>query len=114
MHRLTISAPVNMIQVTITYETLVHTYVARYKYNNIYMLTNKGDATVPALRYIVRVKPNILPKAVTDSDYYITPSTVVEASDVTLSTEYDTTHSKHYQGSNYGRFVPSPCFNDLV
>jgi rhamnogalacturonan endolyase len=39
-------APANIIQVTVTYGTLVQTYIARYGNNNIYMLTNKGDASV--------------------------------------------------------------------
>jgi len=58
------------------------------------------------LRYIVRIVPNILPKASTDSDYYDTPSTIVESTgDVQLSTTYGITKSKHYQGSNYGRTI---------
>lgn len=74
------------------------------------MLTNKGDNTVPALRYIVRIVAGVLPKASIDSDYYDTPSTTVEASDVTLSTNSHYTKSKHYQGSNYGRQALFPIF----
>ncbi|CZR63908.1 related to Putative rhamnogalacturonase [Phialocephala subalpina] len=99
------SSPAYIIKVTVTYGTLIHTYIARYGNNNIYMLTNKGDDTVTALRFIVRIKPDILPHNAIDSDYYDTPSTAIEASDVTLSTTYGYTKSKHYQGSNYGRTI---------
>jgi rhamnogalacturonan endolyase len=40
------SGPAYIIKVTVTYGTLIHTYIARYGNNNIYMLTNKGDSTV--------------------------------------------------------------------
>ncbi|KAH7386222.1 Rhamnogalacturonase B, N-terminal-domain-containing protein [Cadophora sp. MPI-SDFR-AT-0126] len=97
------TTPANIIQVTVTYGTLVQTYIARYGNNNIYMLTNKGDASVAASRFIVRLVPGLLPKALTDSDYYDASTVTVEASDVILSSATGYTKSKHYQGSNYGR-----------
>lgn len=40
------SGPAYIIKITVTYGTLIHTYIARYGNNNIYMLTNKADASV--------------------------------------------------------------------
>ncbi|CZT03961.1 related to Putative rhamnogalacturonase [Rhynchosporium agropyri] len=99
------STPANIIQVTVTYRSLVQTYIARYGNNNIYILTNKGDASVAASRYIVRLVPGLLPKAITESDYYDPSTRNVEASDVTVSSATGYTKSKHYQGSNYGRTI---------
>ncbi|PBP28551.1 rhamnogalacturonan lyase [Diplocarpon rosae] len=102
---LMISAPANIIKVTVTHGTLVQTYIARSGNNNIYMLTNKGDNTVPALRYVVRVRPGLLQKSLTDSDYYDDAVNYIEARDVTISKSNGYTKSKHYQGSNYGRTI---------
>ncbi|EKD21520.1 rhamnogalacturonan lyase [Drepanopeziza brunnea f. sp. 'multigermtubi' MB_m1] len=98
------TTPANIIKVTVVYGTLIQTYIARYGNANIYMLTNKGDASVPALRYIVRIPPGRLPRPLTDSDYY-DPGSTIEASDISLSSANGYTKSKHYQGSNYGRTI---------
>ncbi|KAK6580662.1 hypothetical protein PZA11_006898 [Diplocarpon coronariae] len=99
------TSPANIIKVTVVYGTLVQTYIARSGDNNIYMLTNKGDNTVPALRFIVRVVPGLLQKSLTDSDYYDDATDYIEATDVTISSSNSYTKSKHYQGSNYGRTI---------
>ncbi|CAG8950954.1 hypothetical protein HYFRA_00006351 [Hymenoscyphus fraxineus] len=39
------TTPANIIKVTVTYGTIIQTYIARYGNNNIYMLTRKGDNT---------------------------------------------------------------------
>ncbi|PBP24063.1 hypothetical protein BUE80_DR005121 [Diplocarpon rosae] len=99
------TSPADIIQVTVTYGTLVQTYIARSGHDNIYMLTNKGDGTVPALRYVVRLRPGLLQKSLTDSDFYDDAVNYIEASDVTLSKSNGYTKSKHYQGSNSGRTI---------
>jgi rhamnogalacturonan endolyase len=98
----TYSSPAYLIKVTVTYGTLVHYIVARYGNNNIYLLTNKGDASVAASRFIVRLKPNVFPHDSSMSDFYDDGSTTIEASDITQNS-LGYTKSKHYQGSNYGR-----------
>ncbi|KAI9050472.1 hypothetical protein LZ554_005635 [Drepanopeziza brunnea f. sp. 'monogermtubi'] len=67
-------------------------------------LGDSGDASVPALRYIVRIPAGLLPRPLTDSDFY-DPGSTIEASDITLSSANGYTKSKHYQGSNYGRTI---------
>ncbi len=77
----------------------------RYVTNISICYTTLTSTQVPALRFIVRVVPGLLPKALTDSDYYDASTVTVEASDVTLSSANGYTKSKHYQGSNYGRTI---------
>jgi rhamnogalacturonan endolyase len=55
------------IVVTVIHGTLKQYYVARSGENNIYMFTYKADDSVNALRYIVRLKPNILPNVGPDN-----------------------------------------------
>ncbi|PWW78965.1 Polysaccharide Lyase Family 4 protein [Tuber magnatum] len=98
------SSPSYLIKVTVTYGTLVHYIVARYGQNNIYLLTNKGDVSVPASRFILRLKGNILPHDSSMPDFYDDGGAAIEASDVTQS-PHGYTKSKHYQGSNYGRVM---------
>ncbi|KAI5837618.1 Rhamnogalacturonase B, N-terminal-domain-containing protein [Morchella snyderi] len=98
------SSPAYIIKVTVTYGTLQHIIVARYGNNNIYLLTNKGDSSVAASRFIVRLNPNVLPHDSSMSDFYDDDSTTIEASDITQNS-LGYTKSKHYQGSNYGRVI---------
>ncbi|RPB05079.1 hypothetical protein L873DRAFT_1825279 [Choiromyces venosus 120613-1] len=98
------SSPAYLIKVAVTYGTLVHYIVARYGNNNIYLLTNKGDASVAASRFIVRLKPNIFPHDSSMSDFCDDASTTIEASDITQNS-LGYTKSKHYQDSNYGRVM---------
>ncbi|KAI5779608.1 Rhamnogalacturonase B, N-terminal-domain-containing protein [Geopyxis carbonaria] len=98
------SSPAYIIKITVTYGTLTHYIIARYGNANIYLATNKGDASVAASRFIVRLKPNVLPHSSTDSDFYDDGSTTIEASDITQNSA-GLTKSKHYQGSNYGRVL---------
>ncbi|KAJ1564368.1 hypothetical protein HK096_008325, partial [Nowakowskiella sp. JEL0078] len=100
----TITQYSNVIKVEIKYLTLKHYVIARYKYDNIFLLTNKGDSTVPAQRFILRLKGGILPSTSATSDYYDTGSTIIEASDIMVNS-LGYTKSKHYEGSNYGRVI---------
>ncbi|CUS09379.1 unnamed protein product [Tuber aestivum] len=98
------TSPAYLIKVTVTYGTLVHYIVVRYGQNDIYLLTNKGDTSVAASRFILRLKANILPHDSSMSDFYDEGSATIEASDVVRNSRGDT-KSKHYQGSNYGRVM---------
>lgn len=107
------SSPAYIIKVTVTYGTLQHIIVARYGNDNIYLLTNKGDSSVAASRFIVRLKPNVLPHDSSMSDFYDDASTTIEASDITQNS-LGYTKSKHYQGSNYGRSVFMPKLSVII
>ncbi|KAG0136607.1 putative rhamnogalacturonase B [Tuber indicum] len=96
------TSPANLVMVTIAFGTLVHYIVARSGQNDIYLLTNKGDASVAALRFILRLKPNIFPHDLSTPDFYDNGGATIEASDV-IRNSNGYTKSKHYQGSNYGR-----------
>ncbi|KAK1146208.1 hypothetical protein N8T08_003298 [Aspergillus melleus] len=61
------SSPAYIIKVAVTYGTLKHYLFVRYGNNNVYIFTNKGDSSVAASRYIVRLKPNVFPHSSTDS-----------------------------------------------
>ena len=54
------SSPAYIIKVTVTQGTLVHTYIAKYKNNNIYMLTNKSDDSVHTPYSSIRAQAHIL------------------------------------------------------
>ncbi|RDW77869.1 hypothetical protein BP5796_05721 [Coleophoma crateriformis] len=97
------TTPANIIKITVVHGTLIQTYIARYGNNNIYMFTRKGDASVAALRFIVRIPSTILPKAITDADYYDEPLVDLEETDVTRSSTNSYTKAKHYSGDLYGR-----------
>lgn len=81
------------ILVSVTYGTLKHYYAARSGENNIYLWTDKADASVSATRYIVRVKAGLFLNDEPDS--YTYAPTTVEASDVFAKTDGQT-RSKHY------------------
>lgn len=98
------SSPAYIIKVAVVYGTLKHYIFVRYGNNNVYLFTNKADASVTASRYIVRLKGGIWPHDATMSDYYDDGSTTIEAADITINS-LGYTKSKHYQGDNYGRTI---------
>ncbi|MEU6534514.1 rhamnogalacturonan lyase B N-terminal domain-containing protein [Streptomyces sp. NPDC047000] len=81
------------ILVSVTYGTLKLYYAARSGENNVYVWTNKADASVSATRYIVRVKAGLFLNDEPDS--YTYAPTTVEASDVFQKSDGQT-RSKHY------------------
>lgn len=97
----------NVIKVTVVYGTLKHYLFFRYGNNNVYIFTNKADASVEVLRYIVRFPSNIFPHTTADSDYEASNTVVIEAQDINEDASTGYTFSKHYSGYEYGRLVPS-------
>ncbi|MGA5897324.1 rhamnogalacturonan lyase B N-terminal domain-containing protein [Streptomyces venetus] len=81
------------ILVSVTHGTLKHYYAARGGENNVYLWTNKADASVSATRYIVRVKKGAFLNDEPDS--YTYAPTTIEASDVFRKPDGQT-RSKHY------------------
>ncbi|KAK8016379.1 hypothetical protein PG993_014568 [Apiospora rasikravindrae] len=93
-----------VIKVSVTHGTLKHYLVFRYKNNNVYIFTNKKDASITVSRYIVRFPANIFPHSPDDADYYDDGSEWIEASDV-MKDSRGFTESKHYAGNTYGRTI---------
>ncbi|MCX4765761.1 polysaccharide lyase family protein [Streptomyces sp. NBC_01275] len=89
----TISQSGSTILVSVAYGTLKHYYAARSGENNVYLWTNKADASVSATRYIVRVKKGLFLNDEPDSYTYTTST--IEASDVFAKSDGQT-RSKHY------------------
>ncbi|MDX3246795.1 rhamnogalacturonan lyase B N-terminal domain-containing protein [Streptomyces sp. ME18-1-4] len=84
------------ILIKVVHGPITQWYAARSGQNNIYLWTNKADASFTATRYIVRLKPGMFPN--TGSDSWIEASdTIIEARDVWRRAD-GTTHSKHYSG----------------
>lgn len=81
------------ILVSVTHGTLKHYYAARSGENNVYLWTNKADASVSATRYIVRVKKGAFLNDEPGS--YTYAPTTIEASDVFRKADGQT-RSKHY------------------
>ncbi|MFI9153996.1 rhamnogalacturonan lyase B N-terminal domain-containing protein [Streptomyces sp. NPDC053367] len=81
------------ILISVTYGTLRHYYAARSGEANIYLWTHKADTSVPATRFILRVKQGLFPNDEPDS--YTYAPTAVEASDVFAKSDGQT-RSKHY------------------
>ncbi|MDX3450641.1 rhamnogalacturonan lyase B N-terminal domain-containing protein [Streptomyces sp. ME02-8801-2C] len=71
-------------------------YAARSGQNNVYMWTNKADASFTATRFIVRLKPGMFPNEGSDS-WIEASDKIIEAGDVWRRAD-GTTHSKHYSG----------------
>jgi len=93
----TISKPnASTIMITVVHGTLKHYYVARSGENNVYMFTNKADNSVNAGRYVVRLKPNILPNE--GSDGWKSTWDTIEAGDIIKDPATGYTYSKHYSG----------------
>ncbi|MFD5231667.1 rhamnogalacturonan lyase B N-terminal domain-containing protein [Streptomyces qaidamensis] len=81
------------ILISVAHGTLKHYYAARSGENNVYLWTNKADASVSATRYIVRVKKGAFLNDEPDS--YTYAPTTIEASDVFRKSDGQT-RSKHY------------------
>ncbi|WP_328441286.1 polysaccharide lyase family protein [Streptomyces sp. NBC_00444] len=71
-------------------------YAARSGQNNVYLWTDKADASFTATRYLVRLKPGIFPNEGPDT-WIEASDKVIEAGDVWQRAD-GTTHSKHYSG----------------
>ncbi|MDQ0937335.1 rhamnogalacturonan lyase B N-terminal domain-containing protein [Streptomyces turgidiscabies] len=81
------------ILVSVTYGTLKHYYAARSGENNVYVWTNKADASVSATRFILRVRAGLFLNDEPDS--YTYTNRTIEASDVFAKADGQT-RSKHY------------------
>ena len=82
------------VLVTVVHGTMHHYYAARRGENNVYMWTNKADASITATRYIVRVKPGLFPDNDPDA-WDARTDTLIEAQDIRRKPD-GTTRSKHY------------------
>ncbi|WP_369168412.1 rhamnogalacturonan lyase B N-terminal domain-containing protein [Streptomyces sp. R28] len=92
----TIQQSGSTILVKVVHGAITQWYAARSGQNNVYLWTNKADASFTATRYLVRLKPGIFPNE--GSDTWIEASDkVIEAGDVWKRAD-GTTHSKHYSG----------------
>lgn len=89
----TIAQSGTTILVSVTHGTLKHYYAARSGENNVYLWTNKADASVSATRYIVRVKAGMFLNDQPDS--YTYAPTTIESADVFAKSDGQT-RSKHY------------------
>ncbi|KAH8899774.1 hypothetical protein GQ53DRAFT_835826 [Thozetella sp. PMI_491] len=98
------SSPGYVIKVTVVHGTLVHYIIVRYKNDNVYLFTNKADASFRVQRYIVRFPSGIFSdtKDAAYSDYYPATCNYIEETDVCVSSD-GMSWAKHYQGYNYGR-----------
>ncbi|MFJ8105109.1 rhamnogalacturonan lyase B N-terminal domain-containing protein [Streptomyces sp. NPDC096132] len=84
------------VLIKVVHGAITQWYAARSGQNNVYLWTNKADASFTATRYIVRLKPGMFPN--TGPDSWIEASdTIIEAGDVWKRAD-GTTHSKHYSG----------------
>ena len=84
------------ILVKVVHGPITQWYAARSGENNVYLWTNKADASFTATRYIVRVKPGVFPNSGSDA-WDSTTDTIIEAGDVWKHPD-GTTRSKHYSG----------------
>lgn len=92
----TIKRTGSTILVKVVHGAITQWYAARSGENNVYLWTDKKDASFTATRYIVRIKPGMFPN--TGPDSWIEASDkVIEAGDVWRRAD-GTTHSKHYSG----------------
>ncbi|CAN8101152.1 unnamed protein product [Discula destructiva] len=96
------TSPAYIIKVSVTYGTLKHYLFVRYGQDNVYIFTNKADASVTVHRYIVRMRGGSFDYDTNDSDFFPDGSSFIEASDV-MALPDGTTWSKHYNGALYGR-----------
>ncbi|MCI3277140.1 rhamnogalacturonan lyase B N-terminal domain-containing protein [Streptomyces cylindrosporus] len=84
------------ILIKVVHGSITQWYAARSGQNNVYLWTNKADASFTATRYIVRVKPGMFPNTGSDA-WDSTKDEIIEAGDVWRAPD-GTTHSKHYSG----------------
>ena len=92
----TIKQSGSTILVKVAHGAITQWYAARSGENNVYLWTNKADASFTATRYIVRVKPGVFPNSGSDA-WDSTTDTIIEAGDVWKHPD-GTTRSKHYSG----------------
>ncbi|MBK3567629.1 MULTISPECIES: rhamnogalacturonan lyase B N-terminal domain-containing protein [unclassified Streptomyces] len=92
----TIKQSGSTILVKVVHGPITQWYAARSGENNVYLWTNKADASFTATRYIVRVKPGVFPNSGSDA-WNSTTDTIIEAGDVWKHPD-GTTRSKHYSG----------------
>jgi rhamnogalacturonan endolyase len=92
----TIKQSGSTILVKVVHGAITQWYAARSGENNVYLWTNKADASFTATRYIVRVKPGVFPNSGSDA-WDSTTDTIIEAGDVWKRPD-GTTRSKHYSG----------------
>ncbi|MFI6462280.1 rhamnogalacturonan lyase B N-terminal domain-containing protein [Streptomyces sp. NPDC050528] len=92
----TIKQSGSTILVKVAHGAITQWYAARSGENNVYLWTNKADASFTATRYIVRVKPGMFPNSGSDA-WDSTTDTIIEAGDVWKHPD-GTTRSKHYSG----------------
>ena len=92
----TIKQSGSTILVKVAHGAITQWYAARSGENNVYLWTNKADASFTATRYIVRVKPGVFANSGSDA-WDSTTDTIIEAGDVWKHPD-GTTRSKHYSG----------------
>lgn len=86
----------SVILIKVVHGPITQWYAARSGQNNVYLWTNKADASFTATRYIVRIRPGMFPNTGSDA-WDSTRDKIIEAGDVWKSPD-GTTHSKHYSG----------------
>ncbi len=84
------------ILVKVVHGAITQWYAARSGQNNVYLWTDKADASFTATRFLVRLKPGMFPNEGPDS-WIEASDKVIEAGDVWKRSD-GTTHSKHYSG----------------
>jgi len=84
------------ILIKVVHGAITQWYAARSGQNNVYLWTDKKDASFTATRYIVRLKPGMFPNTGSDA-WNSTTDKIIEAGDVWRHPD-GTTHSKHYSG----------------
>jgi rhamnogalacturonan endolyase len=84
------------ILIKVVHGAITQWYAARSGQNNVYLWTNKKDASFTATRYIVRIKPGMFPNTGSDA-WDSRTDRIIEAGDVWRRPD-GTTHSKHYSG----------------
>ncbi|MGW2722618.1 rhamnogalacturonan lyase B N-terminal domain-containing protein [Streptomyces sp. NPDC001492] len=84
------------ILIKVVHGPITQWYAARSGQNNVYLWTDKKDASFTATRYILRLRPGMFPNTGSDA-WNSTTDKIIEAGDVWRHPD-GTTHSKHYSG----------------
>ncbi|MEU3607767.1 rhamnogalacturonan lyase B N-terminal domain-containing protein [Streptomyces sp. NPDC035033] len=84
------------VLIGVVHGTLRHYYAVRSGLDNVYLWTDKADASVTATRFIARLRPGVFPNEGPDS-WVEGADTVIEAGDVWRRADGQT-RSKHYSG----------------
>lgn len=85
------------VLIKVVHGAITQWYAARSGQNNVYLWTDKADASFTATRFLVRLKPGMFPNEGPDS-WIEASDKVIEAGDVWRRAD-GTTHSKHYWAS---------------